>query len=230
MNTTQEYTSPQVIRRSRTSSNIGAKTTTPCSHQRLADFSTSAEKMPKQPARWNKETVKQLLRERFKDFYESPSIADLKEKRSKSTRPEKNETLNEHRAKSKEQSKERSVSALSVASSKCSQCSGCSREGMEYVCVNCLNGELECERRGRMNREIEREQEEDAERLQKIEELRKKCELELAYLKRIRNKEMNEGMRIVEEKRAKKRLIEYHCIETLVQLRRRRRCWGTSLE
>lgn len=230
MNTMQEHVSPQVIRKSRTSSDIGAKTPTPCSRQRLADLSASAEKLPKQPARWNKEAVKQLLRERFKNFYESPSIADLKERRAKSIKPQRSEILNEHRPKDKDQFKERSVSTLSMTSSKCSQCSGCSREGMEYVCINCLNGELECERRSRVNREIEREQEEDAERLQKIEELRKRCELELTELKKIRNKEMNEGMRIVEEKRAKKRLIEYHCIKVLVQLRRRRRYWGISLE
>jgi len=209
MKVIDKYSSPQVIESHRMNSESGVKTPIPYSDRELSD---STKKYSKSPARWNKEGVRQLLRKRFKNFYESSYTPNLREEKSKSMIPERINAVTEYKVKT-EKPKERSISTISVTSSRCSGYSVSSKSNMEYTCLNCINKELINDKQARLSKEMEVQHEEDAAQLQRLEELRQKCQLELRELKGLRNKEMQEGMKQIEEQRIKRKLIEYLYIE-----------------
>ena len=117
--------------------------------------------------------------------------------------------IDHYEKKIEEQSeRKRSHSAISVASSLCSKCSGSSKYGMEYVCVNCINKELENERNKCIKRMEDEEHNQYLLRIKELDEQKNKYESELMELKMMRNKEMNEAMRMIDEKNLQKKIIE----------------------
>jgi len=138
----------------------------------------------------------------------APRYKDIEEKLEVHSATNKIETNKANKADSvRSQPVERKLSNLSRVYSECSKCSGCCKNGLEYVCISCINEEIAKQKA--MQRQKERQSNlvnDHNKQLQRIKDLQKKYMEETAALKRAMNEEMKASLEQAVQR--KKRLRE----------------------